>query len=187
MMTPSRRSLRWRRPARRTREKILLALLFLILAAIVLFRPAHGPREIETIVTEAARRHAVPRDLVAAVIRAESGGDPAAISKKGAMGLMQLMPVTAEWLAPQVGRAVPRAKESILDPEFNVDVGTFYLSKLIRRYGGNETLALAAYNSGPSNVDRWRKENPGLSGDALVQSAAFEETRTYVSRVRRYR
>jgi soluble lytic murein transglycosylase len=176
-----------RRPARRARERILMALLLALVAAIVFFRPEHGPREIEIIVTEAARRHAVPRDLVAAVIRAESGGDPAAVSRKGAMGLMQLMPVTAEWLAPQVGRDVPSGKEAILDPEFNVDVGTFYLSKLIRRYGGNETLALAAYNSGPTNVDRWRKENPGLSGDALVQAAAFEETRTYVSRVRRYR
>lgn len=176
-----------RRPSRRTQAIVLAALFFALLAVIVIFRPARGPREIERIVSDAARRHSVPRELVAAVIRAESGGDPKAVSRKGAMGLMQLMPVTAKWLAPQVGRPVPRGSDGILDPEFNVDVGTYYLGTLIKRYGGSETLALAAYNSGPSNVDRWRKENPGLAPDALVRAAAFEETRTYVSRVRRYR
>ena len=185
--TGRRRRRRLSRPSRRTRAAVLTALFLALLAAIVVFRPPRGPLEIERIVSAAARRHAVPRELVAAVIRAESGGDPAAVSKKGALGLMQLMPVTAKWLAPQVGRAVPAGSDGILDPEFNVDVGTYYLGTLLKRYGGNETLALAAYNSGPSTVDRWRKENPGLTPDALVRAAAYEETRTYVSRVRRYR
>jgi soluble lytic murein transglycosylase len=111
----------------------------------------------------AARQHQVQPALVKAVIAAESNFDPWAVSHKGAQGLMQLMPGTAEAL----GVADP------FQPEDNVDGGTRYLRALIERYGDLER-ALAAYNAGPSAVDRHRGVPP------------YAETRAYVQRVMTY-
>jgi soluble lytic murein transglycosylase len=111
----------------------------------------------------AARQHQVQPALVKAVIAAESNFDPHAVSHKGAQGLMQLMPGTAEALGV----------DDPFQPEDNVDGGTRYLRALIERYGDLER-ALAAYNAGPSAVDRHRGVPP------------YAETRAYVQRVMTY-
>ena len=115
-------------------------------------------------IKRASRQHGVAPGLVKAVIAAESGFDPEAISRKGAQGLMQLMPGTAE----SMGVA------DALDPWQNIDGGTRYLSQMIERFPGELHLALAAYNAGPEAVKRHRGVPP------------YEETRTYVRRVLRY-
>jgi len=76
-----------RRPSPRARRRILIGLVLALAGVILVFRAPRASRDIEALVSDAARRHAVPRELVAAVIRAESGGDPSAISRKGAIGL----------------------------------------------------------------------------------------------------
>lgn len=113
------------------------------------------------IVTSQSAAVRLPPKLVLAVIRTESGGDPSAISRAGAQGLMQLMPATA--LAYGAGDP--------FDPASNVAAGTRYLRDLLTRYHGNLPLALAAYNAGPAAVD------------AAHGIPAISETRSYVSRV----
>ena len=101
-----------------------------------------GP--IEPVISLAASRAGISSDLVRAVILQESAFDPCAVSSKGALGLMQLMPATAR----QLGVSNP------FDPKQNVEAGAGLLRQLIDRYGGDLSLALSAYNAGPSRVDR---------------------------------
>jgi soluble lytic murein transglycosylase len=121
-------------------------------------------RAYDPAIQRASRQHGVSAALVKAVIAAESGFDPGAVSRKGARGLMQLMPDTARDLGV----------DDAFDPWQNIDGGTRYLGKMIERFPGELALAVAAYNAGPEAVTRHRGVPP------------YEETRTYVRRVLRY-
>ena len=114
----------------------------------------------EKLIAEAAAATGLPPALIAAVIRTESNFDPAAVSHKGAQGLMQLMPATQRHMGV----------EDPFDPRANVLAGSRYLRLQLERFGSLE-LALAAYNAGPENVARYGGVPP------------FEETRTFVQRV----
>jgi soluble lytic murein transglycosylase len=110
--------------------------------------------------------------LLAAVIYEESRFRPGVRSKSGAVGLMQLLPSTAEGIAKRTGGTRFRASD-LYDPELNVRYGAWYLRHLLDKYGDEET-ALAAYNAGQHNVDGWLAAHEGI---------AFAETRRYVQRV----
>ncbi len=110
-----------------------------------------------------ADRHRVDPLLIAAVVEAESGFDPQAVSRRGAVGLMQIMPATAA-----IRDVSP---EELTEPHLNLDLGARYLGQLLRRHGGDLALALAAYNAGPANVQRFGGVPP------------FRETRRYVEKV----
>jgi soluble lytic murein transglycosylase-like protein len=118
--------------------------------------------QFEPLVQAHAVRNALRPDLVRAVIQVESGFNPLARSPKGAMGLMQLMPATAAQLGVQ----------DPYDAEQNIRGGTAYLRQLLDRFGGDEELALAAYNAGPGAVDRYGRRIP-----------PFRETQDYVKKV----
>lgn len=119
--------------------------------------------------------------LVAAVIREESAFDPKAISKSGALGLMQLMPFTAEWVAAQVGLKTFR-QELLMDQATNIQLGAWYLHHLVQRFEGNVVLAVAGYNAGPEAVSRWAEEGVG-DLDEFIESIPFNETRYFTKRV----
>jgi soluble lytic murein transglycosylase-like protein len=121
-------------------------------------------RAFDDVIEEHATRNGVRKDLVRAVIQVESAFNPRAVSSKGAMGLMQLMPATARQFGVR----------NAFDPDENVRGGVAYLRQLLDRYDGNERLALAAYNAGPGAVDRYGETVP-----------PYRETRDYVSRVDR--
>jgi soluble lytic murein transglycosylase len=124
----------------------------------------------------------VPVHFAYAIIRAESLFDPAAISPVGARGLMQLMPATAESLAPAV--AMARFEPDVLfQPEANVRLGITLLGRLLARYPGRPHLAMAAYNAGPEAVGRWVDDFGRLPEDEFVESIPYTETRGYVMKV----
>jgi len=112
--------------------------------------------------------------LLAAVIEAESKFNSDAESKAGAIGLMQLTPATAKGIAQYTGGSRFRVSD-LTNPDINIRYGAWYLGHLMNKYG-NERLALAAYNAGQENVDRWRRERVGIQ---------FGETRDYISKVER--
>jgi soluble lytic murein transglycosylase len=128
------------------------------------YEPGGDNRAYSQAIARAARRYAVPESLVWAVIRAESGFDPRAVSRKGARGLMQLMPRTAAILGVR----------NPLDPYQNIDGGVRHLRALIDRFRNNLLLAVAAYNAGEKAVVEYGGVPP------------FRETQEYVSRVMRF-
>lgn len=114
-------------------------------------------------VSAAARRYAIPPAFLLAIIHAESSFDPHAVSHKGAVGLMQLMPATARWMEPGVSR------RQLFSPAVNIEIGARYLRYLANRYGGDAEKILIAWNAGPGRLDRGRIPR---------------ETRVFVRRVR---
>ncbi|HET6469874.1 MAG TPA: lytic transglycosylase domain-containing protein, partial [Geminicoccaceae bacterium] len=126
--------------------------------------------------------------LLLAVARQESLFDPRAKSSAGALGMMQLMPATAKAMAKELG--VGFAEHKLLaDPEFNVRLGGYYLGRQIARFDGEEVLAIAAYNAGPSRVSQWLQQNGDPRGKGVeqlvdwIERIPFSETRNYVQRV----
>ena len=130
------------------------------------------PLKYRQIVRGHARNYDLDPALLAAVIYQESKFDADARSSSGAIGLMQLLPDTARGIAARTG-GTRFVVEDLLEPELNVRYGAWYLRHLLDKYG-DEATALAAYNAGQTNVDRWRAEGTGIR---------FAETRHYVARV----
>ncbi len=129
---------------------------------------------------QAARKHLDPA-LVAAVIYAESKFD-ARDSATGAKGLMQIQPTTARFIARRSGGTAFEIAD-LADPQVNIAYGCYYLRYLLGRYDGNATLAVAAYNGGETNVDRWIGDSGRGRAGFRPQDIRFAETRAYVDRV----
>jgi soluble lytic murein transglycosylase-like protein len=119
------------------------------------------PVNLNQVISGAGERHQIDPDFINSVIRAESGFNSRAVSKKGAQGLMQLMPRTAS----QLGVA------NSFDPNANVEGGTKYLRELLEKYNFDVNKALAAYNAGPKRVDQYRGVPP------------YYETQSYIARI----
>ena len=130
------------------------------------------PLRYEEIVVGHSENYSLDPQLVAAVIYQESKFDADAISASGAVGLMQLLPSTGQGIADRTGGESWKP-EDLHNPELNVRYGSWYLRHLLDKYGSEE-LALAAYNAGQTNVDRWQAEGGEIG---------FPETRAYVERV----
>lgn len=126
--------------------------------------PAEYIKEYGSIISQASKRFGIDAHFIRAIIKAESGFDHKATSSKGAQGLMQLMPGTADDMAV----------EDPFDPEENIFGGTRYFSLLLKRFKNDKILALAAYNAGPEAVESYNGVPP------------FPETKTFVKKVMDY-
>lgn len=163
---------------------LVLALFFAVVAAVVAWQALrwYYPFPYRQTVERHAREHRIDPLLVASIMRVESGFNPRAVSAKGARGLMQLMPETAQWVAEQMGMA-SFTPEMLFDPEINVAMGVWYLADLWRLFEGDTVLALAAYNGGRGNVRRWLNEEAWSGAIEEIDDIPFPETRAYVRKV----
>ena len=145
-----------------------------------LWKMAYPTGYVNTIRSHAAQ-HVDPY-LVAGIIREESLYNPTALSPVGAVGLMQLMPKTADRLARQLGLgSVDR--ENLFEGDFNVRLGVAYVGELLRTYEGNWIQTVAAYNAGRDAVERWVAKFGHRAPDEFVELISYKETRRYVKRV----
>ena len=160
---------------------LAIGLGFLADFAITCFEKRAYPQKYADYVETYAQQYGVPESLVYAVIHTESGFDSGAVSPVGAVGLMQLMPSTFEWLTDDM--LFEHLESGMLhDPETNIKYGTYCLSYLYDRYGDWE-LALAAYNGGLGNVDEWLEDDRYADGEGGLKKIPFRETRQFVARV----
>jgi len=186
----ARRDAARRRAVRRRRITAILGAAVLASLALALAWPSfhHAVREIalplrhEDIIRQQARDKDLDPALIAAVIYAESRFRDGQVSAAGAQGLMQITPATARMIARKSG-GVAFTVEDLGTPQVNIAYGAWYLRYLMQRYAGNETFALAAYNGGEGNVDRWIAEAEQRNEALTIAAIPFSETRTYVQRV----
>ncbi|MCL2463168.1 MAG: lytic transglycosylase domain-containing protein [Defluviitaleaceae bacterium] len=159
---------------------ILTALAVLVVGAVL--AAARYPLKHLDIIRENAGKYGLDPAFVCAVIHTESKFRENALSPKGASGLMQITEPTADWIAAQLG-VNNYSYDDIFEPSLNIKLGCYYLNWLLQRYGGDERLALAAYNAGFGNVDKWLR-SPDYSADGNSLSfIPFQETRDFVQRV----
>ena len=131
-------------------------------------------------------RWKVDKFLTIAVMKVESNFQETANSQSGAVGLMQIMPETAAWIAYQLGEEPEKIADDmnhLCKPETNIRYGTWYLAELEEEFSGNDVLALAAYNAGRGNVREWMEKNHWDEKFSDVDKIPYAETRDYVKRV----
>ncbi|MEW6572689.1 MAG: lytic transglycosylase domain-containing protein [Bacillota bacterium] len=157
--------------------------LFLVLAVILLIvnlKPIgryYYPFKYQETVFRCASTNGLDPFLTAAIIKIESDYRPGAVSPRGAVGLMQLMPKTAHWVAEQRGELFDPS--ALLDPEANISYGTWYLAFLNREFG-DMVIALAAYNAGRGNVKTWLSDKTWTGTVEDLDRIPFPETRQFV-------
>jgi soluble lytic murein transglycosylase len=176
-----------RRAAARRRGAFALAVALLVVVGIVLAMPLARkavndlslPLRYSGVIRQQAAEKRLDPALVAAVIYAETKFEPST-SSAGAVGLMQILPQTAEFLAHKSG-ATTFTTADLSRPQVNIAYGSYYLRYLLDEYHGSQVLALAAYNGGEANVDRWIAAGHGAP--LSIDEIPFPETRAYVTRV----
>ena len=139
-------------------------------------------KEYSEYVTKYAEQYGVEENLIYALIKAESNFNPDAVSHQNAKGLMQLMQSTAEDLAKN--SKIDLNNENILEPEVNIQLGTQYIASLLNKYDCVE-VALAAYNAGSGNVDKWISAGKIKADGSDIENIPYKETNTYVRKIMR--
>lgn len=169
-------------------RKLLPVAALFVLAVVLVLRTPHFARLYypfpyrEAIEANAAAFGLDPL-LVAAVTRTESKFDPRAVSRKGALGLMQIMPATAEWIAPRLGVGDFRA-EMLFEPETNIRFGAWYLADLSAEFGGSLDVVIVAYNAGRGKVSAWLADGDWSGSFEDRENIPYAETRVFLTRVR---
>jgi len=172
-----------RRRSRLDSRRILLLLLVLLLVLnINRVGRALYPFPYRDVVSYYAQQYNLDPCLVAAIIKTESNFNPNALSRKGAIGLMQVMPPTGKWVAAEIGLSgfYPR---QLYNPQVNIRIGCWYLSDLYREFNGDTVLVLAAYNGGRGNVKKWLTQVNRSKNPDKIDQLPFLETRQFIRKV----
>lgn len=159
----------------------LLMALFFLLNSQVFWKTIY-PLSFQDEVKQSSQLYNIDPYLVFAIIQIESNFKYQRVSDKGASGLMQIMPDTAQWVAEQA-KYPPAMLGSLEEPSVNIAIGAWYISYLERKFYNNHYAVIAAYNAGPGNVERWLKENRWDGTYQNLGDIPFGETRHYVQRV----
>ncbi|WNC16257.1 lytic transglycosylase domain-containing protein [Brevibacillus brevis] len=163
---------------------LILASVFLLLNTSLVWKWMY-PIKYQKEILSASQTYQVDPYLILAVIRSESGFETDRVSKKGAVGLMQIMPDTAAWIVKQAGFQ-PTSDQYLYDPVMNIRIGTWYLNFLMDRYKGDLVKVIAAYNAGPGKVSGWLEGEQWSGRLEHIEDIPFGETRQYVQRVLYY-
>lgn len=153
------------------------SLVFLTFFGMSCFYGYTFPIKFEEEVSSACETFDVEKDVVFSIINVESHFRPNCVSKKGAVGLMQVLPSTAQDICGQAGLE----NFDLYEPVDNIFLGTFYISKLIERFGDLNT-AISAYNAGPTNVSKWLKDENFSADGKTLKKIPFPETENYVKK-----
>ncbi|MEE0775854.1 MAG: lytic transglycosylase domain-containing protein [Bacillota bacterium] len=162
---------------------VFFVLLTLAFVVVHLFSDSERayPRPYSYLVEYYCEDYGVDSNLVYSIMKQESGFDPDARSHKGAAGLMQVMPETAQWSTSKMG--IEYREDELTDPSYNLNISIWYLSYLNGVFGGNTVEIIAAYNGGEGNVETWLSNG---TWDGTVENASdipFGETSRYVENV----
>jgi soluble lytic murein transglycosylase len=160
------------------------------------FTDAAFPREFSDFVKAQAQTRKIDPDLVRGLIKQESSFNVKAVSTSNAMGLMQMIPPTAKEIAQELKLGTLNLPDDMYQPARNVQMGTYYLSRMIERYDGSVPLALAAYNAGPYRIDKWLAARPSLKNlrglksskpddELWIDELPYDETSFYVKAILR--
>jgi len=155
---------------------VILAVVFGVLRVMCFIYP----NDYKLTVEKCAKMYGISPSVIYGVIKAESDFDESAVSKKGAVGLMQIMEPTGAWAAEKLDISGDLKKG-----ETNIEIGSFYLSYLLDLYENDLDCALAAYNAGSANVDKWLSDKKYSDDGKTLKEIPFKETAGYVKKVRR--
>ena len=159
-----------------------------LLAALVGAAYLRRVHRYDELIGDAAKRHGVDPRLVSCLIWRESRFNPSCVGKRGEIGLMQIMPEAVQDWARATGRAAPR-RDQLFDPRVNIEAGTWYLARALKFWQGRDDpvpFALAEYNAGRANAQRWAAEAP--EARRFVNVISYPTTRRYVHDIlERYR
>jgi len=134
------------------------------------------------LIKQYATKYELDPYLVQSIIRCESSNDPNAVSGVGAIGLMQIMPDTGEWIGHKIDPELAYSLDMLNDPATNIEYGCWYLNFLSARFNGNVMQIVAAYNAGHGSVEKWLKD-PRFSQNGELTSIPFEDTARYYKSV----
>lgn len=162
---------------------LVLAIAVIIIGNFKIILRSFFPLEYKESILRYSELYNVDPNWIAAVINTESKFNVDAVSSKGAMGLMQIMPDTGLWIAELIG-IENFSEEMIKEPEINIYLGTWYLNKLSDDFNGDYDLVLAAYNGGPGNVAKWLGDDKYSDDGVKLRTIPFDETKKYVKKVK---
>ena len=176
---------------KKARKKVRMLLIFLTILILIAIAAVTINKQMTKIlykkeyseyVSKYAEQYGVEENLIYALINAESNFNPNAVSRQNAKGLMQLMDSTAQEIARK--SQIELTEENILNPDTNINLGTQYIAALLDKYNCTE-VALAAYNAGSGNVDKWIKNGTIKADGSDIENIPYKETNTYVRKIMR--